>query len=106
MSDMPEVIWVHKQSEIIASVKPEGLMSSLYDEYTRTDLVPQWISVRDKEPQDDSLRVLWLVEGCTYLTSLSALVLDIDFDRYQEGDTVYDFESAHWMPIPALPEPT
>ena len=52
MSDMPDKIWVHKQSEVISSVKPAGLMSSLYDEYTRTALLTDMVN---SQAEDEGL---------------------------------------------------
>ena len=37
MSDMPERIWLHKQSEVVLSRKPESLTSALFESYVRAD---------------------------------------------------------------------
>jgi hypothetical protein len=37
-SDMPERIWLHKQSEVVLSRKPESLTSALFESYVRSDI--------------------------------------------------------------------
>ena len=44
---MNKEIWVHKQSEVIEETKPKGMLSALYVEYVRKDLVDELIEWAD-----------------------------------------------------------
>jgi hypothetical protein len=48
MSDMPERIWLHKQSEVVLSRKPESLTSALFESYVRADKYADLLRQRDE----------------------------------------------------------
>jgi hypothetical protein len=61
MSELPDKIWLHKQSEVATTHEPVGLMSALYQEYTRQS---PWVSV-DTPPvtHHDTVRAILLIDG-------------------------------------------
>ncbi len=65
-----------------------------------TKMVPRWVSVGDRLPEDDSDYVCWLdddrnAEICTYCGDGEWLTHDLD--NVTMG-------VAYWMPLPAAPE--
>jgi len=107
MSDMPDRIWAGREL-----VTGHGTGQQVWNEgfewkggmwgepYTRTDLVPQWISLEDRRPEDGERRYL-------VITTEGDVVFDV-WNQHIQGKLRWDWmflehHVTHWQPIPELP---